>query len=664
MTRKLGFSFGAVLALSALLAGTVIVTISDLNRRTSSIQDVASPSVENAVGLQGELHHALSMHRGYMILGLQSLADERLEAWDKINAYHEALLALEGSWDDAASGEALTELDSVLNEFRINQDRIAEVAHTPNDYPANQLFFEEAVPLGDAMIEAIDEVLRLEQQEKATGERKLLVMKIAEAKAHFLRSSAAVTAFLADGSEDAYQAFEERVTACRVSVEQLTEMTGLFTPAQSKAFDRYLEARTGFLDTANRVVEIRHSAGWCVSEDLCLNAVTPLANRANELATIIADQQQASRDKQMADFVTAKSTLVTVVVIFSVFALGLGTVLAYLLSRSIRAGITTVANRAQQIAQNDLSGVPLGLKQDDEIGDLARSMDTMQGSLRELIGSVNGAANEVAAGVTQIAASSDQIATGARQQGSQVQQVAAAVQQMAASVTEVASKSASASEQARASGKDAEQGGEIVRGTVDAMNDIAEAVRASSASVSELGRRGEQIGQIITVINDIADQTNLLALNAAIEAARAGEHGRGFAVVADEVRKLADRTTKATDEIADSIDAIQRETVEAVNRMTAGGEQVKVGVQRVDEAGTALERIVAGSTQIADVIVSIAAAADEQSSAADEVSQSVTSISRVAEQTAQGCSQAADATTLLSQKAETLRRLTEGFRLD
>lgn len=302
-------------------------------------------------------------------------------------------------------------------------------------------------------------------------------------------------------------------------------------------------------------------------------------------------------------------------------SVGSGIFFIWWLRRSLGKPIAHVVDTVQKVADGDLTQ-RLNIVRGDEIGKMSSSFDKLMDSLHGIIREVSGSANDVAAASTQIAASAEE---------------------MSASVTEVAREAAKAADAASESGKIAGEGGEVVLETVNGMKAIDTAVTESAQSVQELGARGQQIGDVIKVINDIADQTNLLALNAAIEAARAGEHGRGFAVVADEVRKLAERTTKATEEIAGSITSIQQETASAVEKMNHGTKQVRVGVERAGVAGQSLERIVAGAKEVAGMIQSISAAAEEAGA---------------------GAGQSASAATELSTKAEQLRTIVQKFKVD
>ena len=305
----------------------------------------------------------------------------------------------------------------------------------------------------------------------------------------------------------------------------------------------------------------------------------------------------------------------------------------------------------------------LNLNRGDEIGALSHWFDTFVDGMNKLIVQIGRVTHEVAGASTEIAAASEEMAAGLSRQQDQAARVSAAVEEMTASVGEVAQKAGAASSAAGASRQDSLGGSDVVEQTVTEIKAIADQVSQSAAAVSTLGKKSEEIGQIIKVINDIADQTNLLALNAAIEAARAGEHGRGFAVVADEVRKLAERTTKATEEVSTSIREIQEQTVNAVERIQAGSARMDHGVELANSAGQALGRISQSSEGLAGMISSIAAAADQQSAASGDIAKSIEQMAAVTRESAQGAGQASEAASLLSQQAEKLRELVGRFQV-
>ncbi|WP_428386851.1 methyl-accepting chemotaxis protein [Mucisphaera sp.] len=338
--------------------------------------------------------------------------------------------------------------------------------------------------------------------------------------------------------------------------------------------------------------------------------------------------------------------------------------LALLLRYTFARPVLGLVERLEDIAEGDGDLTKrVDENRGDELGRLGKSFNKFVQKIHDLVASVQGASQEVAAASTEIAASSEEISQGLLGQQKQVTQISAAAEQMSVSVAAVADHASDGLAKVQQADTNASEGVSVVEQTIEDMREIAEAVKSAGSCIEDLGRRSEQIGEIVEVINDIADQTNLLALNAAIEAARAGEHGRGFAVVADEVRKLADRTTKATEEIAQSIDAIQQGTGEAVERMQTGSQRVDQGVERASTAGRSLTAIASGSREVEQIVSSIATSSKEQASASQSVTESISCMTAVISESAEGSKQAAEAVTLLSMKAEQLNALIERFKL-
>ncbi len=318
----------------------------------------------------------------------------------------------------------------------------------------------------------------------------------------------------------------------------------------------------------------------------------------------------------------------------------------------------------EQFEQGDLTVKLTAEKEGDDIARLFNGFNDAIHRVKEMINKVGESIDSTASATEEISSSTEQMAAGAHEQSAQAAEVASAVEQMTAGILETTTLIMNAKEHASEAGEIAQNGGSEVMKTIEGINRIAEVVSLASKNIEQLGHSSSQIGDIVQVINDIADQTNLLALNAAIEAARAGEQGRGFAVVADEVRKLAERTTKATQEIGDMIKQIQKDTFEAVESIKTGSGEVEKGKEQANSAGKSLTEIIKAATEVLEVVEQIVTASDEQSKTAEQISQNIDSISSVTQQSAAGTEQVARASGDLSQLMQNLQEQIMLFKTD
>jgi methyl-accepting chemotaxis protein len=317
---------------------------------------------------------------------------------------------------------------------------------------------------------------------------------------------------------------------------------------------------------------------------------------------------------------------------------------------------------ADRLAQGDLTPV-IDVKGRDEVGQLLSSMKHMIARWRDVVAEMGQTAESVASASTQLSASAEQISHGAASEAERTSQVASASVEMSQTIAEIASNATSIAASATEATKIAKEGEDVVARSVGEVETIAQVVEKSAAIILSLGERSSQIGTIVGVINDIADQTNLLALNAAIEAARAGEQGRGFAVVADEVRKLAERTASATTEIGAMITAIQDEVHDAAESMKRATEKVESGVRLSQEADGALKNIIHAAADLQEMVQQIASATTEMAATSETMTRDVEHIAAASREVSASSVQTRQASVTLHDMSAALQKVAGRFRL-
>lgn len=344
----------------------------------------------------------------------------------------------------------------------------------------------------------------------------------------------------------------------------------------------------------------------------------------------------------------------------SVVAVLLTILLAWLLTRSIVNPLSRAVRAAEEIAAGDLTR-PIDVDGKDEAAQLLLALVTMQRNLRQTIELISGSSTQLASAAEELSAVTEESSRGLQQQNNEIEQAATAVNEMTAAVEEVARNAVSTSEASQQSNQTARQGRDRVVDTVKSIQDMTQQLQATSGLVEGLAAQGRDIGKVLDVIRSIAEQTNLLALNAAIEAARAGEAGRGFAVVADEVRALAHRTAQSTTEIEQMVAGIQTRTGDAVQSMSRNTDSTRTTLSLANSAGDALELITEAIAQINERNLVIASASEEQAQVSREVDRNLVNIRDLAAQTAAGANQTSAASHELSRLAVDLKAMVARF---
>ena len=427
-------------------------------------------------------------------------------------------------------------------------------------------------------------------------------------------------------------------------------------------FEEYVAKGTPLAESIIAARESNNEATVESASDAIVKQVAPLYTKPGEAVAALVEynvkESQTSFEADIKKYHRDMLLMAVIVCGAAIFAFILGIVIY----RSIAGPLAQVIATMSLVAAGDLTAHS-SINSRDEMGQLAAEINEMVEKLRATISLISSTSTQVASASNQLHSTAERIATGSEEVAAQAGTVATAGEEMSATSGDIAQNCQMAAEGAQRASQAASDGASVVERTVAVMGQIAEKVQESARTVESLGARSDQIGNIIGTIEDIADQTNLLALNAAIEAARAGEQGRGFAVVADEVRALAERTTRATKEIGEMIKAIQRETKGAVAAMEQGVQQVETGTEEAAKSGQALQDILQQINDVAMQVNQIATAAEEQTATTSEISNNMQQITEVVQQTSQGAHESATAAAQLNDNAEELQRLVHQFKL-
>lgn len=635
--KKLLLGFAMVLLLTLAVAATGFVAVDSILNRSSQSTQLAA--------INAAILEARGQERDYALTRSDASASALRATLDKLNQELDDLSAMSSSEEQKALQQIRSDAAEYASQFAEYGVRIVKGAELRSKMDeAAQKSREEFEYIELDMYDAV-RVLRLEGDHLKGSDPLTIAEAASGLTKRILDLRTFENVYIGDSSEAAVEQWNE------VYADVTTIGSSLKTwlnDEQKVTMDGALAALVAY---ENAFTEFRSNRSKRVALE---KAMVTQAQRVLDTADrALADADQAMQSQSSnAYWLLAAITSLAVV---------LGLVAATVISRMIVVPLRYTVQLAQRVSDGDLTQSEKVTRR-DELGQLQQAMYGMTDSLRTLIGRIGGSVGQIAAAAEQLSAVTAQTSIGVQKQREETDQVATAMHQMAATVQEVAHNAEQASLAARQADQQARQGDLVVKDAIGQIDSLSGEVEHSAHAIEELNTESGRIGSVLEVIRAVAEQTNLLALNAAIEAARAGEQGRGFAVVADEVRALARRTHDSTEEIEGLIGNLQRVAQKAVEQMQTSRDLTQRTVELASEAGIALGRITVSVSTIEQMNQQIAASAEEQSAVAENISESVTRVRDIGEQSASGSEQTAGASAELARLGVELQGLVARFR--
>ncbi|HHW4402280.1 TPA: HAMP domain-containing methyl-accepting chemotaxis protein [Aeromonas hydrophila] len=655
ISSKLLLSFCFINLLVILSSSLVYHQLGRIGQAGSALLEQALPALQRDEASQKALVATISSLRAYLILGKDPAQAARLkQEWEE-------------AWQVIEHQQFTAELTRSLKAFKTSQQKVWDIAHTDENLPAHTLMLQEAGPLAES---ALDQLQSFANEEVATpqdqlpGDRRLLLKLVGDAYNGLSNALSALRDFLISGDPDYRTKYQDYYQFHQQRVAELKQQEANFTEAQKGIWSLFEEMSAPFAELVGQVISKRQAPDWDQANHLMATEIEPaLGQLATQLAGQVT-QTRAEVESMGQKMTSAGQAINRTLLLATLTVIVLGTLVALLFSRRLTRDIASLVLRADLVANGRLPARPLPVQSQDELGGLTGSINQMSGQLRQLVGEIQGAVGQVDGACGEVGSTTRAIVTDLASQNQRVDTVAAAIEQMSVSTRDVAGNIAEAARAAQQAEQQTRQGGHELARMTATMQQIAAMIAEANKAMGLLSSQSEQVGRVTEVIATIAEQTNLLALNAAIEAARAGEQGRGFAVVADEVRLLASRTSQSTEEISQTIASIQQQTRQTVNTVGSGTRLVEEGRGAVDSVTDTLNAMLQLVQDLSGQLGAIATATEQQSRVAQEVAGTVEEIAGLSRQSSQRSQQGEEIVARLAQDTGRLTAVISRFELD
>jgi len=664
--KKLFLGFGLVLTIALVTAANTLIQVADIKATEEHLAHTNQPSVVASMNISDGLNTTLAGLRGYMILGAssrQSMIFKKVRR-DGIKIMDHSIDELTKHSKSWIHQEDILLLESIrkdVGQLKIAQNEIEAIAFKPENIESIKILFDEAAPEAAKIIADLSSMIDKETHLPSTPERKILLKTLADSRGSFALGLASIRAYLLSGDKTFKRNTEKKWEINTLNFENQSKKSYLFSSSQSVNWISYKKSRETFSSLPKKMFDSRSSLDWNKANHWLETKAAPLAKSIQEALEKLHKSENATMLEMNQHLSDSISFLLNAMIVGSLFAIISSVIIALYISRIITRPLGLVVDRSNEIAAGNLSGKELKISNHDELGELGNASNKMQTNLRRLISDVSKSTELLATVSNKLIQCSSSTSNVMENQQRITEQVATAMEEMSCTVTEVAKNSKDTATATKQADTEASNSRVIVADNMKNTNSLAQRINDAAKTMSSLEQDTKGVDEIVQVISSIAEQTNLLALNAAIEAARAGEQGKGFAVVADEVRVLAGRTQKSTGEIRTLLDKLKSGTVLAVAAMKQGNEQTQATVESTQKTSTSLDSITEAVAAINKMSSQIAAAADEQITVTSEMNNNILQIRNDTRNATQNTRRTDELAQVVSQHSASLHSLIKEF---